>query len=322
MDIQNLYENYRKSGKVSTDTRQITSGSIFFALKGEKFNANAFAGEALAKGASYAVIDEAQYAADNRYLVVADVLGTLQELARYHRQQLFVPVIGLTGSNGKTTSKELLHAVLTKKFKTFATKGNLNNHIGVPLTLLNINDKHEIAVIEMGASARGEIMDLCKIARPTHGLITSIGKAHLEGFGSVENIIKTKTELYEYLRDENGLFFYNLAVKEIHDVLKNKNFERAEKFDNENFGGKNIDSIESSTDKMFIQLKIKQNDGVSKSFSTSVYGQYNFNNIVNACKLADYFDVGTEKIIKALREFIPSNNRSQLIEWKNNTVTH
>lgn len=194
MQIPELYQKYLETGKVSTDTRQITPGSVFFALKGPTFNGNEFAEEALARGASYAVVDEEKYATSPRCLLVNDVLNSLQELARHHRKYLSIPVIGLTGSNGKTTSKELVSAVLSAKLKTYATRGNLNNHIGVPVTVLSIDDSYEIAVIEMGANRVGDIQLLCSICDPTHGFITNIGKAHIGTFGGFENIIRGKSE--------------------------------------------------------------------------------------------------------------------------------
>ncbi|MFM7857634.1 MAG: UDP-N-acetylmuramoyl-tripeptide--D-alanyl-D-alanine ligase, partial [Flammeovirgaceae bacterium] len=209
MDVTHLYQLYLKSGKVSTDTRQISPGCIFFALKGPTYNANAFAEEALQKGAAVAVIDEAAYAKGDRHVVVDDSLAALQQLASYHRQQLKIPIIGLTGSNGKTTSKELACAVLSKKYKTFATKGNLNNHIGVPLSILSIDRTCEIAVIEMGANHVGEISSLSAIAQPTHGFITNIGKAHIGTFGGFENIIRGKSELYQHLILSQGRVFIN-----------------------------------------------------------------------------------------------------------------
>ena len=211
IETEKIYQKYLESKRISTDTRQITPGSVFFALKGDKFNANEFAAEALSKGASYAVIDEVKFKKDDRYLVVDDVLKTLQQLARHHRDQLTIPVLALTGSNGKTTSKELVHAVLSKKFKTHATKGNLNNHIGVPLTLLAIDESVEFAVIEMGANHLGEIALLCSIANPTHGFITNIGKAHIGTFGGYENIIRGKSELYQHLITHHGQVFINSA---------------------------------------------------------------------------------------------------------------
>jgi UDP-N-acetylmuramoyl-tripeptide--D-alanyl-D-alanine ligase len=207
--IKELYDKFQQSGKVSTDTRQISAGSIFFALKGDKFNANTFALQALEKGALYSVVDEKEYANNERCILVDDVLETLQQLARYHRDQLNIPVIGLTGSNGKTTSKELLNSVLSKKYKTYATKGNLNNHIGVPLTLLAIDKTVEIAVVEMGANHLGEIALLCSIANPSHGFITNIGRAHIGMFGGFENIIRAKSELYQHLIENGGIVFIN-----------------------------------------------------------------------------------------------------------------
>src|SRR5882672_9679304 len=208
-DIQKLYQKYLECKVVNTDTRQIVPGSIFFSLKGPKFNANAFAEEALQKGAAYAVVDEAAFAKNEKYILIQDGLLSLQQLATYHRSQLRIPVIGLTGSNGKTTSKELLHAVLAKKYKTFATKGNLNNHIGVPLSILSIDSTYEMAVIEMGANHVGEIATLAKIANPAHGFITNIGKAHIGTFGGFENIVRAKSELYQHLIENNGQVFIN-----------------------------------------------------------------------------------------------------------------
>ena len=209
MNIKDLYIKFQESGKISTDTRQISAGSIFFALKGDKFNANTFAVQALEKGALYAVVDEKEYAVNDKCILVDNVLDTLQQLARYHRDQLKIPIIGLTGSNGKTTSKELLHSVLSKKYKTYATKGNLNNHIGVPLTLLAIDKSIEIAVVEMGANHLGEIALLCSIANPSHGFITNIGRAHIGMFGGFENIIRAKSELYQHLIQNEGTVFIN-----------------------------------------------------------------------------------------------------------------
>ena len=203
MTIPEIYELYRASGEVSTDTRRIKTGAIFFALKGENFNANKFANQALEKGASYAIIDEAEFAGE-RKILVDDVLKCLQDLALFHRRKLSIPVISLTGSNGKTTSKELMAAVLSKKYKTAFTQGNLNNHIGVPLSLLSIRPDHEIAIIEMGANHQQEIAFLSSLSEPDFGYITNYGKAHLEGFGGVEGIIKGKSELYDFLRSKPG----------------------------------------------------------------------------------------------------------------------
>src|SRR5690606_24400903 len=208
MQIAQLYQLYLDFPQVCTDTRQISKDCIFFALKGESFNGNSFAEQALEQGAKYVVVDDPEYYQEkDSYVLVDDVLSSLQDLARFHRQQLSIPFIGITGTNGKTTTKELVHAVLSQKFKTFATKGNLNNHIGVPLTILSLPKDLEIAIIEMGANHQEEIAFLCNIAQPTHGLITNVGKAHLEGFGSFEGVKKTKGELYDFLKAHHGLAF-------------------------------------------------------------------------------------------------------------------
>src|SRR5436190_1501024 len=207
--IETLYLRFRECDGVRTDTRGITANSLFFALKGPNFNANAFAADALSKGSRYAVVDDPSVAVDERYLIVRDVLTALQELAHHHREQFDIPVIGITGTNGKTTTKELMHAVLSADHPTLATTGNLNNHIGVPLTLLRLHGEHEFAIIEMGANKPGDIAELCAIAEPNHGLITNIGKAHLEGFGGFEGVVRTKTELFEDIRSRGGRVFVN-----------------------------------------------------------------------------------------------------------------
>jgi len=213
MTTKDIYQLYIQHPVISTDTRKIAADSLFFALKGDKFDANTFAEQAIAAGAAYAIIDNPAYQLGEKYILVDDVLTALQELARYHRKQLTIPVIGLTGTNGKTTTKELINAVLSQKFKTLATQGNLNNHIGVPLTILSIDRTHEIAVIEMGANHQKEIALLSGIAQPSHGLITNIGKAHLEGFGGVEGIKIGKGELYDFLKADDGIVFVNGDAK-------------------------------------------------------------------------------------------------------------
>src|ERR1700753_591510 len=209
ISTEQLYKIYLKHPVISTDTRKITPGSIFFALKGDKFDANTFAEQAIAAGAAYAVIDNPVYNLGEKYLLVDDVLTTLQDLARHHRRQLTIPVVGLTGTNGKTTTKELINSVLSQHFNTYATQGNLNNHIGVPLTILSINSGHQAAVIEMGANHQKEIALLSSISQPSHGLITNVGKAHLEGFGGVEGVKKGKGELYDFLKASGGITFVN-----------------------------------------------------------------------------------------------------------------
>lgn len=310
MDIQNLYQNYLKTGKVSTDTRQITPGSIFFALKGEKFNANQFAEEALAKGAQLAVIEEAAFAKDNRYVVVENVLKTLQQLARYHRDQLTIPIIGLTGSNGKTTSKELLNAVLAKKFKTFATKGNLNNHIGVPLSMLSIDPSIEIAVIEMGANHVGEIADLCNIANPTHGFITNIGKAHIGTFGGFDNIIRGKSELYMHLINNQGTVFINSQ----NPIL----FNMAKRFKNPLLYPAKGDYFHCELISADPYIKIRTEDG--REAQTKLIGAYNFENIATALCIGKFFGVDATLALQAVAEYEPANMRSQVIKKNSNTI--
>ena len=308
--VENLYTRFSASGRVSTDTRNITPGSVFFALRGEKFNANAFAAEALAKGASCAVIDEKEFRKDDRYIVVDNVLESLQALARYHRDQLKIPVIALTGSNGKTTTKELSHAVLTKKFSTLATKGNLNNHIGVPLTLLSIDASVEIAVIEMGANHVGEIELLCQIANPTHGFITNIGRAHIGTFGGYENIISAKSELYRHLLKNNGVVFVNSGnplLRELSAEFKDPVYYPASgDFYHCEFLG--ADPL----------VRIRAANG--EEVQTRIIGSYNFENIACALCLGKYFGVEDGAANIAIAEYAPENMRSQVVKTEQNTV--
>jgi UDP-N-acetylmuramoyl-tripeptide--D-alanyl-D-alanine ligase len=310
MEIRELYQKYLESGKVSTDTRQITSGSVFFALKGPSFNANALAEEALAKGASYCVVDEAEFAKNSRCILVPDVLLALQDLARYHRQQLTLPVIGLTGSNGKTTSKELVSAVLAKKFNVHATKGNLNNHIGVPLTILSINAIHEIAVVEMGANHVGEIALLCSIAFPTHGFITNIGRAHIGTFGGFENIVRGKSELYQHLISHKGVAFINSQ----NTLLANM----AKRFKNPVFYPAPGDDYHCSLLKADPQLVVLAENG--SVIPTHLIGPYNFENIAVSLCIGKYFDVEASKAEIAVAEYVPGNMRSQIVIKGSNTI--
>jgi UDP-N-acetylmuramoyl-tripeptide--D-alanyl-D-alanine ligase len=310
MDIHKLYQKYRESGKVSTDTRQITPGSVFFALKGDTFNANEFAAEALTKGASLAVVDEAKYAVDDRFFLVEDSLTALQQLARYHRDQLKIPVIGLTGSNGKTTSKELLHAVLSKKFKTSATKGNLNNHIGVPLTILAIDDSIELAIVEMGANHVGEIALLCTIANPTHGFITNIGKAHIGTFGGYENIIRAKSELYQHLITTKGQVFINSQ----NNIL----FNMAKRFASPLFYPAQGDYYHAELLGSDPFLKLKTENG--EEVTTQLVGAYNFENAAAALCIGKFFGVDAGNAAQALADYAPGNMRSQIVKKNSNTV--
>ncbi len=310
MRIEELYERFRQSTGVSTDTRQIKPGSIFFALRGDRFNANEFAHQALEKGAALAVIDDNKIAADDRLILVPDALLTLQELARHHRKQLNIPVIGLTGSNGKTTSKELVSTVLQQKFKTHATKGNLNNHIGVPLTLLAIDPSIEIAVVEMGANHVGEIALLCSIANPTHGFITNIGKAHIGTFGGFENIIRAKSELYQHLITTNGKAFINSQ----NPILSNM----AKRFSTPVMYPAPGDFFQCSmvSADPFVRYKTESGEEVQ----THLIGSYNFENIATALCIGKFFGVDPVRANEAIASYHPSNMRSQVVTKGSNTI--
>lgn len=310
MDAASLYQLYLQSRKVSTDTRQIESNALFFALKGPTFNANAFAEEALKKGASYAVVDDAAYATDQRIIVVKDTLLALQDLARHHRKQLTIPVIGLTGSNGKTTSKELLNAVLRKKFKTFATKGNLNNHIGVPLTLLSIDSSIELAIVEMGANHLGEIALLSSIALPTHGFITNIGKAHIGTFGGFENIIRGKSELYQHLIQEKGTVFINSQNPILSNMAKRFSHPVMYPAKGDYY---TCELVEANP---FLVIKTEE-DTIIK---TQMIGAYNFENIATALCIGKYFGVEAAKANEGIAEYVAGNMRSQVITKGTNTI--
>lgn len=298
--IKDLYKKYSKTYQVSTDTRSIVKGAIFFALKGSNFNANQFAEKALNSGANYVVIDDENfYKKKDNYILVKDVLQTLQELASYHRQKLGLPILALTGSNGKTTTKELIRAVLEKKYQITATEGNLNNHIGVPLTLLSMTPNTEIGIVEMGANHFDEIRFLCKIAQPNYGYITNFGKAHLEGFGSVEGVVKAKTELYQYLKQTNGLAFVN--SRDSIQIEKTKNQKHYSI-------GENILKLPTNE---FVKVKIDK-----QVIETNLLGDYNYNNISSAIAIGLYFNVPLASIKSALENYFPANKRSQLIEKK------
>ncbi len=310
MDIKSLYQKYLQSEKVTTDTRHITLGSVFFALKGPNFNANTFAEEALKKGAAYAVVDEQAYAKDERYILVEDGLEALQKLARYHRDQLKIPVIGLTGSNGKTTTKELVNAVLSKKFRTYATKGNLNNHIGVPVTILAIDSSIEIAVVEMGANHVGEIASLSAISNPTHGFITNIGKAHIGTFGGFENIIRGKSELYQHLIKNNGQVFINSQ----NPILANM----AKRFKAPLFYPAPGDYYHCELMDADPFIRYKEEDGTI--VQTQLMGDYNFENIAVALCIGKFFGVKSNDANQAIEEYIPGNMRSQVLKKGTNTI--
>ncbi len=298
-----------ESSGVCTDTRQITLGCIFFALKGESFNGNLFAQEALDKGAGKVIVDdEAFHKNTGETILVENVLLTLQQLARFHREFLGLPIISLTGSNGKTTSKELINAVLSQKFKTVATKGNLNNHIGVPLTLLGMNKETKLGIVEMGANHLGEIKMLSEIAEPDYGYITNFGKAHLEGFGSIEGVIQGKTELYQFLKNNNKKLFVNA-----NDPKQLANSEGIHRI---TFGTPQSDfdiKLVDSTHHLLVEFKGKQ-------IQSNLVGAYNFANLSAAIAIGAYFKVSPEKIKAGIEGYVPSNNRSQLMVKGTNTI--
>ena len=313
MEISTLYTYFKECGKVTTDTRNCPEGSMFIALKGETFNGNAFARQALEKGCRYAVVDEAQYADSPNIFLVDDCLKILQELAREHRRALGTYIVGITGTNGKTTTKELIATVLQKRFKTLYTQGNLNNHIGVPLTLLGLTEEHEMAVVEMGANHPGEIRTLVNIAEPDCGLITNVGKAHLEGFGSFEGVVKTKSELYDYLRSKKDAFIF---LDKDNDVLCK--------------ASAGLEAIGYGLEGEGLSVKGKlhacapflafewEHEGESHDVNTHLIGAYNVKNALAAIAIGCRFGVPVESICEALDGYIPSNNRSQLTETADN----
>ncbi len=313
MEIVNLYAIFMDHSTVTTDSRNIPANSIFFALKGDNFNGNSFANEALAKGAAYAVIDEPEFASNDRMIVVDNVLSSLQQLAQFHRNRLGLPILAITGTNGKTTTKELITAVLSKKYSVDSTKGNLNNHIGVPLTLLSMNNKTEFGVVEMGANHPGEIKILCEIANPDFGLITNIGKAHLEGFGSFEGVIKTKSELYDFIRNKGGKCFLNADNSLL--TQKANNIEQISY-------GRSTDYFMSgelaSTDNYLVVKALFPKGWLY--LKSKLIGDYNFENLLAAACIGKYFEVDPLLIQKAIADYTPSNNRSQLIRKEKNTI--
>jgi UDP-N-acetylmuramoyl-tripeptide--D-alanyl-D-alanine ligase len=319
MTTPTLYEIFLQHPLISTDTRKISAGSLFFALKGDKFDANTFAQQAIAAGAAYAVIDNPAYQSGEKCILVDDVLMALQDLARYHRSQLGIPVIGLTGTNGKTTTKELINSVLSQRFKTLATQGNLNNHIGVPLTILSINNSHEMAVIEMGANHQKEIELLCTIARPTHGLITNVGKAHLEGFGGFEGVKKGKGELYNYLKANHHILFINSDDAELQQMKAERDIEDAISYG----GHSHFDFVSGAItgNSPYLSLTWRRHDSLkSQQLNTQVTGAYNFYNALAAVCVGAYFGLTDEEIKNGVEGYQPKNNRSQIVQTATNTL--
>ncbi len=300
MEMEKLYQLYLGSSGITTDTRKIKEGALFFALKGERFNGNEYAGKALELGASYAIIDEQQGEEDDRFILVNDVLETLQSLAIYHRRQFDIPIIGITGTNGKTTTKELVAAVLQQKFKVHFTQGNFNNHIGVPLTLLSMTDDTEIAIIEMGANHREDIAELCEIAEPNFGLVTNVGKAHLEGFGSFEGVIYAKGAMYRHIGERNGIGFVNRDEPHLDSMSDNCG--------NRVFYGEKELALVKKEATPFVELVLG-----NLEIRTQLIGLYNTPNILTAIKLGRYFGVEDTGIKSALESYSPKMNRSQLV---------
>lgn len=311
MKIDELYHLFQKNPSIQTDTRKLQKGDIFFALKGDNFNGNSFAAKALEAGAAYAIIDEAAFAVSKQCILVDDVLTTLQQLAHYHRSQFNIPFIAITGSNGKTTTKELVHAVLKSTYITYTTKGNLNNHIGVPLTILSVQKDAQFAVIEMGANHQKEIEGYCVYTEPTHGIITNCGKAHLEGFGGVEGIRKGKGELYDYLREHSGTAF----VMKDYDYLKPMSHDIGNII---TYGTTDAD-YEGVVLAWEPFLKVGMNKGTTFStINTNLVGEYNLPNVLVAVTVGRFFNVPDEKIKEAIEAYQPSNSRSQMLQKKSN----
>ncbi len=313
MTIESLYTIYKQHRSVQTDTRKLKAGDIFFALKGDNFNGNKFAQQAIDAGAVCAVIDEPAFEIPGKTFLVPDVLIALQALAKYHREQFNIPFIAVTGSNGKTTTKELIHAVLSSHYTTYTTEGNLNNHIGVPLTLLKIKDDAQMAVIEMGANHQQEIAGYCVYAQPTHGLISNVGKAHLEGFGGPEGVKKGKGELFDYLRAHNGVAFIMADYDYLHEM--SQGIKEVITYGTQ---GAQITGIVHKSEPY---LELQMTGGVDFfAVQTQLVGDYNLPNVLAAIAIGHYFSVPAEKIKSAIENYTPSNSRSQLLTKGTNTI--
>jgi UDP-N-acetylmuramoyl-tripeptide--D-alanyl-D-alanine ligase len=310
-NTEKIYNRFLECKAVSIDSREILKDALFFSLKGENFNGNQYAREALEKGCKYAIVDEEKYVEDDRFILVDNVLSTLQELANYHRLKLNPTVIGITGSNGKTTTKELIHQVIQEKYNTLATKKNYNNHIGVPLTLLELKSHHEFAIIEMGANHTGEIKNLCQIADPDYGLITNIGKAHLEGFGSYEKVIQAKSELYDHICNGKGTIFLNKDNSLLEKLTKER------KCLTHTYGSDKSAECKGELLKTVPFLKIKTDELTIK---TQITGKYNFENILASVAIGKFFQVSNESISRAIGNYIPENNRSQIVKTNKNEI--
>ncbi len=311
--IPKLYNLFINHPDISTDSRNIKPDSLFFAIKGENFDGNRFAEEAINKGAAYSVVDDSSLAGRDKMILVSDALVALQQLAQHHRNTLKIPVIGITGSNGKTTTKELIRSVLSQKYNTFATSGNLNNHIGVPLSILSVGGNVEIAVIEMGANHRGEIDTLCKICTPGYGLITNIGKAHLEGFGGMKGVIEAKTELFNFIKKTDGKLFVNIDDKLLND--------KSETISRITYGKETESDLQGCIAERFPFLTVNINFGGNNvCVQSNLIGSYNFTNMMAAACIGNYFGVDSDKIAKGLSSYHPTNNRSQWYQSGSNKI--
>ena len=311
-ELESIYKSFQAGSRIITDSREVKEGDIFIALKGENHNGNTFAEKAVARGAKHVVIDEAAYNVAPQCVLVPDTLQFLQQLANHHRHQLHIPILGITGTNGKTTTKELCHAVLSRKYNTVATKGNLNNHIGVPLTLLSMDTDTQFGIVEMGANHPGEIKELCKIVEPDYGIITNIGYAHLEGFGSYENIIKTKNALYEAVKEKQGMLFVN-GEDELLCRLSADQKRYTYGVEGHDVNGE----IVQTTPYLVYTLKTRHGHLYVR---TKLIGGYNFDNAMAASALGIYFDIDPLQIQSALETYMPSNMRSQLVKTEHNTI--
>lgn len=315
--IDTLYDIFKKHPTITTDSRKITAGCLFFALKGETFDGNAFAAKALENGAAYAIVDDSQLPQNEHFIVVNDVLKTLQQLATHHRRQFDFPVIGIAGSNGKTTTKELVSAVMSTQYNTHFTKGNLNNHIGVPLTLLELHEDHEVAIIEMGANHQKELYELCEIAEPTHGLITNIGKEHLEGFGGLEGVKKGESEIYQWLAAHKGTIFINDDEDFLQELLPTEgvrviNYQHSE---NPSLTNPTYEIVLKSANP-YLEVGFLNSKNEMIWAQSHLVGEFNFGNLSTSIAIGKYFKVPTQKIKAGIESYKPSMNRSQILTLK------
>lgn len=320
LKTEELYQLFTDcGGKVCTDSRKLVDGALFVCLKGPNFNANHFAQKAVEEGCKFAIVDEEEFADHKQIFFVENSLHALQNLANFHRKRFNIPVLGITGSNAKTTHKELIHAVISKKYNTLYTRGNLNNHIGVPLTLLNLNESHEFAIIEMGANHQGEIDELSRIAEPDFGLITNIGKAHLEGFGGIEGVKKGKSELYRFIKEKQGKIFINGDDEVLHDLAKENDkisYGTTKLFD---VIGKQV--LNGETVSLKWTTRYGEKDWTKRPLvQTQITGMYNFINCLASVCVGNYFQVSEEEINEALENYVPDMNRSQIVKTANNKI--